>query len=222
VASPLLPRSLRVATTCTTERRSSGPPEALRRSGEGMGWVGLGRPMLHMGFRGLRPHRNAARRRPADRLPRGRGASRDLSPTRTTGLTPCRRRWSRPSRLAWRRRPGPGLRGGGPLRPPAQGIRPSARPSRARARPGSRVGAAWLTASRPTRSPVSRWIISLTGPIGAIRDLRSCASAIASRDLRKRRWRLPRRLLVVRSHRLPETWERLHRARERMFAGVPA
>jgi hypothetical protein len=84
---------------------------------------------------------------------------------------PCRRRRNRPSRLAWRRRPGPGLRAGGPLRPPAQGIRPSARPSRARARPGSRVGAAWLTASLPTTSPVSRWTLSLTGPIGAIRDL---------------------------------------------------
>jgi hypothetical protein len=93
------------------------------------------------------------------------------SPTRTTGLMPCRRRRNRPSRLAWRRRPGSGLRAGGPLRRPAQGIRPSARPSRARARPGSHVGAAWLTASLPTTSPVSRWILSLTGPIGAIRDL---------------------------------------------------
>ena len=64
---------------------------------------------------------------------------------------PCRRRWRRLFRFAWRGRRGPGLGAGGRLRRLAQGNRPFARPSRARARRGSRVGAAWLTASRPKK-----------------------------------------------------------------------
>ncbi len=127
--------------------------------------------------------------------PKGRRAP-GTWPTRTTGLMPCRRRWNRPSRLGWRCRPGPGLRAGGPLRRPAQGTRLSARPSRARARPGSRVGAAWLTASLPTTSPVSWWTLSLTCPIAAVRDPLSCASATPRAALTT-----PLRLVNLHMHR---------------------